>query len=197
MKGIGLVSAATIASELGDPHRFENAKNVASYFGLTPSIEQSGPKAVLGRITRRGSPHMRRILCQVALVVSTKGAAHLRRWYTQVKMRRGTQKAIVALSRKILVIVWAMLRDNTSFVNPETDKARAGEALHRHKLRAMKERAQRSTRTVSVWEALHLLATDHKLRSELGLSHIVQIIPTKPTKPTKPTTPTTPRKAPT
>jgi hypothetical protein len=118
---------------------------------------------------------MRRILCQVALVISARGSPHLRRWYEQVKKRRGTQKAIVALSRKILVIAWAMLRDNTQFQDPDQDKdkARGREALHRHKIREMKERAQRSTRTVSVWEALHLLATDTKLRTELGLRRII------------------------
>jgi transposase len=209
VSGIDMISATTIASELGDPTRFETGKNVASYFGLVPSVEQSGPNTILGRISRRGSPHMRRILCQVALVVSARGSPHLRRWYQQVKQRRGTQKAIVALSRKILVIVWAMLRDNTRYQDPdqdsdtdtntntntEKDKDRARgrlEALHRQKLREMEERAQRSSRTVSVWEALRFLATDTKLRSELGLCRIIVTPPRSgsmlsPTPPTPPT----------
>jgi transposase len=185
VSGIDMVSATTIASELGDPTRFENGKNVASYFGLVPSVEQSGPITVLGRISRRGSPHMRRILCQVALVISARGSPHLRRWYEQVKKRRGTQKAIVALSRKILVIVWAMLRDNTQFQEPDQyqdpDRAKGLEALYRRKLKEMKERAQRSARTVSVWDALHLLATNTKLRTELGLPRIRTTPTPKPT----------------
>jgi len=173
---------------LSDPN-IGGRYSALSYFGLVPSVEQSGPITVLGRISRRGSPHMRRILCQVALVVSARGSPHLRRWYEQVKKRRGTQKAIVALSRKILVIVWAMLRDNTQFQEPgqgqgkgqDDDRARRLEALYRHKLREMKERAQRSTRTVSVWDALHLLATNTKLRTELGLPRIRTTPTPKPT----------------
>jgi transposase len=62
MKGIALVSAAAIVAEMGDPTRFPSNKSVSSYFGLVPSVEQSGPKTVRRKITKRGSPHMRRIL---------------------------------------------------------------------------------------------------------------------------------------
>jgi transposase len=175
--GIDMVSAAVIVAEMGDPHRFEDGKAVSSYFGLVPSVDQSGPITVLGRITKKGSPHMRRILCQIAQVVATKGAPHLQRWYAQVKARRGGQKAIVALARRILVIVWAMLRDQTQFQdpdNPDTDKDQHAARLHRNKLRAMDKRAQRSAKTISMWRALHLLATDQKLRSELGLARIAR-----------------------
>ena len=113
---------------------------------------------------------MRRILCQVAQVTATKGAEHLKTWYAHVKTRRGSKKAIVALGRKILVISWAMLRDNTTFQDPDQpEQTHQPTALHRHKLRAMVERAQRSAKTISVWEAIHHLSTDQKLRTELGL----------------------------
>jgi len=182
VKGIDLLSASTIVAELGDPTRFDDGKAVASYFGLVPSVEQSGPKVVLGRITKKGSPHMRRILGQVAHVVSTKGAAHLRRWFLEVAKRRGRQKAIVALARRILVIVWAMLRDEVCFIDPDVqdaqdtadnDKVSKAEALYQRKLKAVERRAKRSQKSVSIWQALHLLATDQKLRDQLGLSRII------------------------
>jgi transposase len=177
--GIDMVSAAVIVSEIGDPHRFMDGKAVSAYFGLVPSVDQSGPVTVLGSITRNGSPHMRRILCQVAQVVAAKGSPHLKRWYTQVKARRGSKKAIVALARRILVITWAMMRDNTTYLEPDPDKNQNTDQLHRAKLRAMARKAQRSTRTISMWKALHLLATDNKLRADLGLPRIVR----KPSKP--------------
>lgn len=179
LKGIDLLSAATIVAELGDPNRFKDGKAVASYFGLVPSVDRSGPKTVLGRITKKGSAHMRRILGQISQVVSTNGALHLRRWFLQVARRRGKQKAIVALSRRILVIVWAMLRDGGPFVDPDAEstaqKAKKADTLYRRKVKALERRAQQSQRTVSVWQALHLLATDQKLRAELGLSRIIPV----------------------
>ncbi len=186
VKGIDLLSGATIVAELGDPARFGDGKAVASYFGLVSSVEQSGPKVVLGRITKKGSPHMRRILGQVGQAVSTKGAAHLRRWFLEVAKRRGKQKAVVALARRILVIVWAMLRDGVCFIDPDVqdaqdtaghDKAKRAEALYQRKLKAVDRRAKRSQRSVSVWQALHLLATDKKLRGELGLCRIIPAAP--------------------
>jgi transposase len=140
VRGIGMVSAAVIVAELGDPTRFGDGKAVSAYFGMVPSVDQSGPSTVLGRITKKGSPHMRRILCQVAQVVSAKGAQRLRGWYAQVKMRRGGQKAIVALGRRILVIAWAMLRDQTCYQDPDQDTDTTNEhndkalgRLHQHK----------------------------------------------------------------
>jgi hypothetical protein len=187
VRGIGMVSAAVMVAELGDPTRFGDGKAVSAYFGMVPSVDQSGPSTVLGRITKKGSPHMRRILCQVAQVVSAKGAQRLRGWYAQVKMRRGGQKAIVALGRRILVIAWAMLRDQTCYQDPDQDTDTTDELgrLHQHKLRAMEKRAQRSVKTISMWKALHLLATDQKLRTELGLSHIVRTHRTVRTRPKK------------
>lgn len=88
---------------------------------------------------------------------------------------------MVALARRILVISWAMLRDQACFEDPDQDKAQKHNAakLHRAKLRAMDKRARRSTNTISMWKALHLLATDQKLRSELGLARIVRTPPRK------------------
>jgi len=168
--GIDLISAAVIVAEMGDPHRFGEGKGVSAYFGLVPSVDQSGPTTVLGRITRNGSPHMRRILCQVAHVVAGKGAPYLRRWCAQVKARRGGQKAMVALARRILVISWAMLRDQACFEDPDQDTAQKHNAakLHRAKLRAMDKRARRSTNTISMWKALHLLASSLAHSSMFG-----------------------------
>lgn len=181
IKGVDLVSAATIVAEMGDPARFEEGRDVGAYFGLVPSVEQSGPRTVLGGITKNGSPHMRRILVQVAWVVSMQGAAHLRRWFNAVRRRRGGGKAAVALARKILVIAWAMLRDGVGFIDPEhstqAEVAEKAEALRQRKLRALERRAQRSKRSVSVWEAMHLLATDPKIRGELGLCRVVPTVP--------------------
>ena len=185
MKGIRLVTAATIVAEMGDPARFPSSRSVASYFGLTPSVEQSGPRTVRGKITKRGSPHMRRVLGQVAFVVASSGDPSLKRWHAQICKRRGKQVAKTALSRRILVIAWAMLRDSTHYHDQDPDrdpetpdgKNSSGIALYREKLRELEKRSQSSQRTISMWKAIQLLATDQKLRSELGLARIIPPTP--------------------
>lgn len=181
MRGIALVSAASIVAEMGDPTRFPSSKSVASYFGLAPSIEQSGPKTVRGSITKAGSRHMRRILGQIACVVCVRGDPHLKRWYAQISKRRGKHVAKTALSRKILVITWAMMRDNQTYTDPDQADS-TDQTLRRNKLRELVKRSQQSERSVSMWKAIQRLATDKKLRAELGLGRILPPGSTKPSK---------------
>jgi len=181
MRGIALISTASIMAEMGDPTRFPSSKSVASYFGLAPSIEQSGPKTVKGSITKAGSRHMRRILGQIACVVSVRGDPHLKGWYAQIAKRRGKHVAKTALSRKILVTAWAMMRDNNHY--HDLDQAdNTSEALRRNKVRELERRSQNDKRAVSMWKAIQRLATDKKLRAELGL---VRILPPGSSKPSR------------
>jgi transposase len=178
MRGIALVSAAAIVAEMGDPTRFPSSKSVSSYFGLSPNIDQSGPKTVRGSITKAGSRHMRRILGQIACVVCVRGDPHMKRWYAQIAKRRGKHIAKTALSRKILVTAWAMMRDNQHYHDPDQADS-SNETLRRNKLRELEKRSQQSERTVSMWKAIQRLATDKKLRAELGLSRILPPSPSK------------------
>ena len=68
--GIGLISAATILAEMGDYRDFQNADKLAMYFGIVPAVYQSAGKLRTGKITKRGSKHMRRILVQAAKAIS-------------------------------------------------------------------------------------------------------------------------------
>ena len=68
--GIGLTSAATILAEMGDYRDFASADKMAMYFGIVPSVYQSAGKLRTGKITKRGSKHMRRILVEVAKAIS-------------------------------------------------------------------------------------------------------------------------------
>lgn len=65
-KGIDFVAAATIASELGDLHRFEHPKQLMAYLGLVPSEYSSGTARAQGSITKTGNAHVRRILIEAA-----------------------------------------------------------------------------------------------------------------------------------
>ena len=66
MRGVKMIVAVTVVSELGDLSRFDNPKQLMSFLGLTPSEYSSGPRVSRGRITKTGNGHVRRILIEAA-----------------------------------------------------------------------------------------------------------------------------------
>ena len=104
-----------VVSELGDVSRFHSVKAVCAYAGLVPAVRQSGGKKSkeLG-ITKTGSPLLRWALVEAAWRVVRQAAAW-RRVYEQVKRKAGGKKAIVAVARRLLVVMAAMLRDGTNY----------------------------------------------------------------------------------
>jgi len=97
-----------MASEIGDVHRFPDAKNLVSWTGLASSIRQSGSQTKRGRITRQGSRTLRWILIQ-ATHNACRNDARLRDFFQRVARRRGENKATVAVAREMLVIAYYML----------------------------------------------------------------------------------------
>jgi len=113
--GVGFVTAEVILSELGDIGRFRNAKTVASYAGLVPAVRQSGDKRSKDmRITKEGSGLLRWALVESAwrLVGSSPKWSAM---YGRLKERKGSKRAIVAVARKLLCVLYAMLRTRTPY----------------------------------------------------------------------------------
>jgi transposase len=122
--GVGPRLAEAVVVHLDDPHRFKTAGQVSSYAGLVPKQFESGTMKRVGRITRRGPSLLRGMLIEVAWMVYRHNV--WARSFVQ-KVSRGMKQrkkiAIVALARKLLVMLWAMLRDGTSWRDPdEQDK---------------------------------------------------------------------------
>ena len=116
MPGVGAVVALTYRSAVDDPARFTSSKNVGPWVGLTPSRNQSGERDVSGGITKAGDVNLRRALCQAATVMMNRGrGTWLRTWGAQVANRRGRKRAMVALARRISVILHRMWVDGTTF----------------------------------------------------------------------------------
>jgi transposase len=113
--GVGPVTVDVVVSELGDVRRFRSVKAVCAYAGLVPAVRQSGGKKSkdLG-ITKSGSPLLRWALVEAAWRVVRQAAAW-RRVYQQIKTKAGGKKAIVAVARRLLVVMAAMLRDGTNY----------------------------------------------------------------------------------
>ena len=94
-------------------------RSVASYAGLVPKQFESGTIKRSCRITRRGPTLLRSMLVEVAWMVYMRNGwaqAFVRRISRGVASRKNI--AIVALARKLLVTLWAMLRDNTRWRGP-------------------------------------------------------------------------------
>jgi transposase len=115
--GVGPVVALTYRATVDVPARFRNSKAVGVVFGLTPAKYQSGESDRTGGISRCGDEMMRMMLyeaAQVMLVRSTKWS-WLKAWAMQIARRRGLKKAIVALARRLAVIMHRIWVDGTEF----------------------------------------------------------------------------------
>jgi transposase len=114
--GISYCSALTIMGEIGDINRFCSAKKLQGYAGLVPSTYASGDKQVHGRITKQGSKWLRWIMIEAAYHQERcKKIPGFGSYYLSIKKRRGTKTAAVATARKLLAVVWRLLKDNRPY----------------------------------------------------------------------------------
>jgi len=106
--GIGIESAMVIATEVADFHAFRNSDSFASYVGLVPGAHNSGETFRPGPITKEGNPRLRHVFveCAWTWVRYDKEAA---RRYAALKARRGAGRAIVAMARRLAVIVYHLV----------------------------------------------------------------------------------------
>ena len=111
--GVGPVTIDVIVSELGDVGRFHSAKGACAYAGLVPGVRQSSEKRKDPPITKAGSPLLRWALVEAAWRAVRHSAAW-RRVYEGIRKRAGGKKAIVAVARRRLCALYAMLRDGTN-----------------------------------------------------------------------------------
>lgn len=106
---VGQVTTEVVLSELGDVRRFRSQNAVVQYAGLAPGVRESaGHRKSLG-ITKEGSPLLRWTMIQLAWRLVNK----CRRWsflYESLARRCGSKKAIVAVARRVLGVLFSMLR---------------------------------------------------------------------------------------
>jgi transposase len=112
--GVGPVTIDVVISELGDVGRFHSAKGVCAYAGLVPGVRQSSDKRKDLPITKAGSPILRWALVEAAWRAVGHSAAW-QRVYTGIRKRSGAKKAIVAVARRLLCVLYAMMRDGTNY----------------------------------------------------------------------------------
>ena len=113
--GVGFVTAEVVLSELGDVSRFRNSKAISAYAGLAPAVRQSGGKKSKDlAITKQGSGLLRWALVEAAWrLVGTSRLWENR--FERLKKRGGAKRAIVAIARRLLCVLYAMLRTSTPY----------------------------------------------------------------------------------
>jgi transposase len=108
--GVGPTTAHTIIAEIGlDMTRFPTPQHLVSWAHLSPRLIQSGPQRRGGK-TSRGNPYLKGIL-GIAAAAASRTDTFLGERYARIVKHRGKGKALVAVSRSILVIVWHLLAD--------------------------------------------------------------------------------------
>lgn len=115
--GVGPVVALTYRATVDVPARFRNSRAVGAVFGLTPSRYQSGEINRTGAISRCGDEMMRVMLYEAAqiMLVRTTKWSWLKGWAMKIARHRGKKKAIVALARRLAVIMHRIWVDGTEF----------------------------------------------------------------------------------
>jgi transposase len=120
--GVGTITALAYVAAVERPGEFRNARAVGAWVGLTPARYQSGQVDYSGRISRQGDVHLRTCLYEAANTVLTRSRADsaLKRWGLGLKARLGHRRAVVAVARKLAVVLHAMWSKEEPF---ETDAA--------------------------------------------------------------------------
>ena len=110
LPGASLFSSLALSCRIGEASRFDSPKSLSHFWGLTPRCRNSGASTDrLGSITKEGSKMARFILAQLVLHVLKKDH-WMKDWYRQVKARRGSKIARVAVMRRLTVVIWNMLK---------------------------------------------------------------------------------------
>jgi len=121
IKGIGIVTAASFLGEVGDPLRFQNAKQIARYAGYNLVEDSSGNSKSGTVISKRGRKQLRNVLYQMAFTMVGQNA-EMKELYNHLKTRKRNplkkKQALVVVSKKIITVIYSLLKKQENY-NPE------------------------------------------------------------------------------
>lgn len=115
--GVGPIAALTFKAAVDDPARFKRSRTVAAHFGLTPRRYQSGEHDNPGRISKAGDQDVRATLYAAAntLLMCTMTSSQIKSWGMRLMRTKGRRRAVVAVARKLAVLLHRMWVDGTEF----------------------------------------------------------------------------------
>jgi transposase len=108
LPGLGIITSMTILAAIGEITRFPSPEKLVGYSGLGASVHASGQTFQTGAITKQGRRELRTALIEAAWIA----VRHHPNWQAQFERlaaRKGAGKAIVAIARKLLVVIWHVL----------------------------------------------------------------------------------------
>jgi transposase len=108
LPGFGIITGMTVLAAIGEIQRFESARHLASYSGLTGGLDQSGTHLVQKGITKEGRKELRWAMVEVAQC-AVKSDPHWTRKFQEMEKRMHRNQAIVAIARRLLELVWYVL----------------------------------------------------------------------------------------
>jgi len=116
--GVGEITALTYKATIDDAARFNKSEVVGAYIGLSPKQYSSGEIDRRGSISKMGPKECRTMLYEAAqsIITVSKRNSKLKSWGLKLAKKKGTKKAIVAVARKLGVIMHKMLVDRKEFV---------------------------------------------------------------------------------
>lgn len=114
IKGIGDISSTILLNTIGDINDFDGDHKLAAYIGIVPRVQVSNETSHYGRITKMGNKLARTALVQSTLI-AIRYNPYLRDFYLRLKAKKGSGKAVIATSRKLLTIIYRTLKNNWVF----------------------------------------------------------------------------------
>jgi transposase len=115
--GVGVITAFTFKTCLGDPTRFKRSRSVGAYFGMTPTQYSSGDIIKQGRVSKSGDSEVRSLLNEAAfsIIYSSKSWSRIKAWGLKIKKKKGHKKAMMAIGRKLSILMYSMLVSRKPF----------------------------------------------------------------------------------
>ena len=121
IKGIGIISAASFLGEVGDPLRFDNARQISNYAGYNLTEDSSGKNKSGTAISKRGRSQLRNVLYKMALIMVAAND-EMKQLYKYLKTRKDNplkkKQALVVISKKIITIIYSLFQKQETY-NPE------------------------------------------------------------------------------
>ena len=113
--GFGVFLSVLVAVEIADIKRFENEGKLHSYTGVIPSTHSSGERSYHGKITKQGNRWLRWAAVE-AVWPAVRSDFDLRCFYERLKKSKGGNSAKVATARRLLTIIYRMLKENRTYI---------------------------------------------------------------------------------
>jgi transposase len=130
LHGMNLLSAISLLAEIGSIEQFETSKQLVAYSGLATSIRQSNETTRRGHITKQGRKRLRTTAIRAVLSMAGRTSSPLMDFYQKKKREKGSGKAICATARKLLTVIFVMLKKDLDYWYLE-------ERLYNRKLRLL------------------------------------------------------------